>query len=196
MTDRAIKRVKPTIPPQPTWDQKFQGWSAKFISKNKWRCEDDFEDLMQDAYLVFRHVLASYPLIIEPKHLMALFKMTMINEYHDKSKIRSKRAAAEVSFETLVGDDMTLLETLGENNNEGYLRLLLNELPPEVRMALDAFHDDEKLAQLRQPKPLSKLARLAGFEPETLTFNDMLCKIIGLKKSMDLIGLLKSALTK
>lgn len=190
-------RAKPTLPPQVEWDDRFRGWASKFIAKNKWRCDplDDFNDLMNDAYLVFRYVRASYPLITEPKHLMSLFQRAMINEFHDKSKERSKRVSAEISFETLVGEDLTLIETLGENNNEGYLRLLLNELPVEVRMALDAFHDDEKLAQLRQPKPLSKLAKLAGIEPIELTFNEMLCRIIGLPKTIDLVSMIRSALS-
>lgn len=195
MTNK-INRIRPAIPNQPDWDDRFQGWAMKFIAKNKWRCDpiDDFEDLMQDAYLIFRYVRTSYPLVTEPKHLMSLFKVAMVNEFNDKSKARSKRSAAEISFETLVGEDLTLVETIGENNNEGYLRLLLNELPVEVRLALDAFHDDEKLAKLRQPKVQSKLAKLAGLPVKQLSFNEMLCRIINLPKTIDLVGLIRSAL--
>lgn len=191
-------RVRASIPQQPTWSWRFEGWARKFIAKNMWRCDhtESFEDLLQDAYLTFRHVLASYPLVSEPKHVMALFQRAMMNEYHDKAKARSKKAAAEISFETIIGEDLKILDTLGEESNEGYLRLLLNELPPEVRLALEAFHDDEKFSQLNKSTTQSRLARLAGLPARSESLNEMLCRIIHLPKTVDLLGMIRSALTK
>jgi hypothetical protein len=191
-----MHKVIGAIPRQPQWDERFRNWTAKFIAKNKWRCEDEFEDLLQDAYLVFRHVLASYPLVSEHKHIMALYKTAMINDYNDRAKRRRKKIDAEISMETLVGEDQRLIDCLGENNNEGYLRLLLNELPPEVKLALEAFHDSEKLAKLREPKIQSRLARLAGLMQKNESLNEMLCRIIRLPKTIDLVGMIRSALTE
>lgn len=192
------ERVRLPIPRQPEWDSRFRNWAAKYIAKNKWRCDpiDEFDDLLQDAYLIFRHVRASYPLISEPKHLMALFKVAMVNEFNDKSKIKSKKEAAEISFETVIGEDLRLLDSLGEENNEGYLRVLLNELPPEVKLALEAFHDDDKFALLGKAKTQSRLARLAGLPVRSESLNDMLCRIIRLPKSIDLVGMIRSILTE
>src|SRR5258708_40197191 len=126
------------MPDQPTWDPRFIGWAAKFVAKNMWRCEgndpkEKFKDLMQDAYIVFRHVLASYPLITEPSHIMSLCQRAMENEFHDKAKYKQRKQAVEISLETVLAhhtgggtdEDFKIIDTLGENNNEGYLRVIL-----------------------------------------------------------------------
>jgi hypothetical protein len=191
-------RERTKISPHPDWDMRFQGWAAKFISKNRWRCESiyDFDDLMNDAYLVFRHIKASYPLVSEPSHIMALFKTALQNEFNDKAKYKQRKTAAEVSLETIIGEDLKLIDSLGEENNEGYLRLLISELPPEVRMVLEAFNDEEKLALMREKKVKSRLAELAGFSLKKESLNDVLCRIINLPKSIDLVGMLQRALSE
>jgi hypothetical protein len=205
MTWRCVMRNKAegraTISRQPDWDLRYSGWAAKFIAKNRWRCEAiyEFDDLMNDAYLIFRHIKASYPLVSEPSHIMALFKVAMINEFNDKAKYKQRKYTAEVSYEEIIikTEDMNwkLLDTLGENNNEGLLRIILSELPPEVRMALEVFNDAEKLKLLQKEKKKSRLAILAGFKEKRESLNDALCKIIGLPKNTNLLGMLYSALT-
>src|SRR5882672_1046631 len=192
-------RVRGKLDRHPVWDSRFKGWAAKFISKNMWRCEgndpqEKFKDLMQDAYIIFRHVLASYPLVSEPSHIMALFKVAMQNEFNDKAKYKQRKQAAEISLETIIGEDLKLIDSLGENNNEGYLRVILSELPPEVRVALEAFNDEEKLALLRQPRVQSRLAKSLGLPLKRETFNDTLWRILRLPKNIDLVGILTAAL--
>jgi hypothetical protein len=130
---------------------------------------------------------------------MALFKVAMINEFNDKAKYKQRKYAAEVSYEenfiTHEDHNLRLIDTLGENNNEGLLRIILSELPPEVRMALEVFNDDEKLKLLQKEKKKSRLAILAGFKEKRESLNDALCKIIGLPKNTNLLGMLYSALT-
>src|SRR6266853_2009621 len=118
-------KIRGKLDPHPMWDSRFKGWAAKFIWKNKWRCEDylEFDDLMNDAYLIFRHIKASYPLVSEPSHIMALFKVAMQNEFNDKAKYKQRKQAVEISLETVMlhnrdGEDLTVFGTLGENNNE------------------------------------------------------------------------------
>src|SRR6266853_985432 len=197
-------KIRGKLDPHPVWDNRFKGWAAKFIWKNKWRCEDylEFDDLMNDAYLIFRHIKASYPLVSEPSHIMALFKVAMQNEFNDKAKYKQRKQAAEISLETVLSsnkkggaqDDFKLIDSLGENNNEGYLRIIISELPPEVRTVLEAFNDEEKLALLRQPRVQSRLAKLLGLPLRRETLNDTLCRIIRLPKNIDLVGILTAAL--
>jgi hypothetical protein len=201
-------RIRPKLPRQPEWSLPFEGWAKKFIAENMWRCEGDqstyharkdkFQDLMQDAYITFRHVLASYPLITEPAHIMSLFQRTMINEYHDKAKYKQRKYRAEISLEYLLDEDLKLIDTLGEESNEGYLKVLLSELPPEVRAVLKVFNDPEKLALLRQKKVQPEHARIAGMPfkqmNELNALNDLLCRLIKVPKSTDLLGMLKAAL--
>src|SRR5258708_15118775 len=191
--------IRGKLNPHPVWDSRFEGWAAKFIARNMWRCEgydpeDKFNDLMQDAYIVFRHILASYPLVSEPRHIMALFKVAMQNEFNDKAKYKERKQAVEISLETIIGEDLKLIDSLGENNNEGYLRIIISELPPEVRTVLEAFNDEEKLALLRQPKVQSRLAKMLGLPLKSETLNDTLCRVIRLPKNIDLVGILTAAL--
>ncbi len=194
-------RDRKYLPKRPEFDRRYAGWAAKFITKNRWKYESiyEFNDLMNDAYLIFRHIKASYPLITEPSHLMALFQSAMRNDLIDKAKYRSRKAATEVSLDTYFTarsseyEDLSLADIIGENNNEGYLRILISELPPEVRMALEAFNDDEKIALIRKKKTQSKLSKLAGFPQRRETLNDILCKIIG-AKNFDIVKYIKTAL--
>lgn len=194
-------RERPVLDKQPEWDIRFEGWARKYIKKNRWRCDstEDEDDLLQEAYLIFRRVLATYPLITEPSHIMALFQAAVVNEYKDKSKEWTKRRKAEVSLEQIVyngeGTDFTILDTLGENSNEGMLRLIIAELPKEVQQAISALNSAEKMALLRQPPQQSRMAILAGFPEQKESLNDALCRIIGLRKPADLVGMIKSALT-
>jgi hypothetical protein len=45
-----------------------------------------FEDLVQNAYLVFEHVLHHYPQVVDPPHLMALFKPALSRELINLAK--------------------------------------------------------------------------------------------------------------
>ncbi len=118
----------------------------------------------------------------------------MQNEFNDKAKYKQRKQAAEISLETIIGEDLKLIDSLGENNNEGYLRLILSELPPEVRAVLDAFNDEEKLALLRQPRIQSRLAKLLGLPLKRETFNSTLWRVLRLPNRTDIVGLLRDAL--
>lgn len=188
------KRIR--VQKQPEWNEIWERWTAKFIHKNKWKCEDiyEFNDLMHDAYLVFRHVKATYPLISEPKHLMALYQTALRYELFDKAKQRQQKSMYEVSLEYAVGEDLTLIDTLGEPNNEGYLNLLISELPQELKGLLALFNDPAKLARLRNMDKRSRLAALAGIQMRKLSLNDACCKMLGLPPGTDLQAKLQQAL--
>src|SRR5215475_7177454 len=172
-----LMRVRPQIESQPEWDIRFQGYAAKFIRENKWRLDPvlELDDHMSDAYLVFRNVLATYPTITDHKHIMGLFKIALKNDLIDRAKHWSKKRKAETSYDQVLfegaGHDFTLLEALGEENNEGLLRVIICEMEPELQAALLALTDEKKMAEFRQPKVLSKLAELAGMEIEKETLN-------------------------
>jgi len=179
---------------QPDWDERFRGWAAKFISKNIWRCDpvDDFKDHMQDAYLMFRHIIASYPEISDPKHIMSLYQRAMINDYNDRARYKQRKSRTEVSIETTLGDDLKLADTLGEANNEGYLNILLGQLPQKVRLAIEALQDKSKLTYLYE---IARSAGRVSDVPEKRELsNSTLCKIIGLPKGTDLLEMIYSAL--
>lgn len=189
-------RVRVKLPKQPEWDNIWQGWTAKYITKHRGMAydTDDFQDLMHDAYLVFRYVKATYPLVTEPKHLMALYQTALRNEFIDKLHKKHQKSSHEVSLEQVVGEDLKLIDTLGELNNDGYLKVLIDELPKEVKTLLSIFKDEAKLAKLRKEPTQTRLGALAGVPPKRITMNGALCRMLGLPPSTDLSKMLRSAL--
>ena len=184
---------------KPEWNEAFRGWAINFIRKNRWRCESlhEFEDLLQDAYLVFRRVRASYPQITEPKHFMALYKTAMSNALIDKA--RYKKQMNEVLVCENIYDEQSELPSeriVGENNNEGYLKVLLDELPEEAKLVLKALSDDKILEALRKSDSRSALAKQAGIPKQFENLNMKFCILLKLPKGTDLVGPLKEALSK
>jgi DNA-directed RNA polymerase specialized sigma24 family protein len=179
---------------QPAWDDTFRGWAINFIKANSWRCEaiNDFEDLLQDAYLTFRRVKASYPRVTESKHFMALYKIAMRNEMFDRARYKKTKFETEISVDAEAFQ--VLSERIGEHGNQGYLLALLSELPYEVKLLLAAFNDNKKLELLRKNSKRSQLAKLAGIPEERKNLNTKMCRILGLPAGTDLVGPLKSAL--
>lgn len=166
------------IQKQPSWDERFRDWAFKFIKANKWRCSSfySFEDLMQDAYITFRRVLASYPRVTDERNLMALYKVAMFNEMMDKA--RSKQKFNENSMVELEH----ALDVFSYTN-EGPLKVLLNKLPVEAQLLFEVLNDPKKLKELNSNR--------RGIREN---LNMKLCRILGIKL-VDIIGPLRCVLT-
>lgn len=128
----------------PVWEGSIKSWATQFLWKNKWRCDYifDFDDLLQDAYLVFVKINDTYPRVIEPKHFMALFKRAMYNMLHDHSRGTKRKRKVFVDS----GFDATQFyadRIIGEPTNAGYASLLVAEAPEELHMALKLVQDPE-----------------------------------------------------
>lgn len=93
-------------------------------------CADyEFEDLLQEAYLVFMKCKRKYAAKIDnPKWFMAIFRVSLHNHFINLTK----KCGLCVSLETLI-------EGYAEPATEydaSYFRVLLKELPEEVRTLL------------------------------------------------------------
>jgi DNA-directed RNA polymerase specialized sigma24 family protein len=178
----------------PVWNETFMGYAINFIRENKWKCEaiHEFDDLLQDAYLTFRRVKASYPRVSDPKHFMALFKVALRNEMIDRARFKQQKSMVEAQ----VDDEQykALSECIGGGeDNLGYLMALLNELPPEAKLLLQVMNDEKKSKQICQRRR-SNLAKAAGLPKTRENLNMILCRILKLPKGTDLMGPLKKAL--
>ena len=121
----------------PVWGKEYEGWAISYLRAHKWRCDPmyDTDDLVQEAWLVFRHLADTYPRIIDPKHFMALFKRAVINKINDKSCRYSRRkGTVEAPISTDVYE--VFAGRIGEGTNGGYLAALLNEAPEELKLVL------------------------------------------------------------
>jgi hypothetical protein len=177
---RAV-RTRATPAWSPEWQGPIQQWSAKFIKNNKWRCDRiyDFEDLMQEAHLIFLRISDKYPRIIEPKHFMGLYKVALSNWFHDRASYMKRHGQAV----DLGIDPMELCMGHTGEGHTGLLNLLLEEAPQELRLALTLLAEN--------PEALRTDTKQAG-QRENL--NMKLRRILGLSAAFDLKALLTDLL--
>ena len=184
------KRLRSKLNWTPKWEGPIRAWSCNFISRNKWRCDpiNDFEDLLQDAYLIYLKIVEAYPSVTEPQIFMGLFKMAMTNNMHDNARyVKRKRVVHE---ETSVDAPELATGRIGEVTNNGYVSALLAEAPEELQMALDiiennpeALRGKPKVKRKRQNLNM-RLRRILGFD--TARLNEL--------RNYDFTGTLKSLL--
>jgi DNA-directed RNA polymerase specialized sigma24 family protein len=162
----------------PQWDEKVRGWAIKFITQNQWRCDKihEFDDLVQDAYLLFLKIAERYPKVNQPQHFMALFKRALANQIHDHARyMRRKRIIHQDTHK----DAIELYSDVGEENNQGYLNALIAEAPSELRLALTIIETEPE-----------KLRNVTSRHSENL--NMKLRRILGIKGKFDFATALKT----
>lgn len=150
------------------WEGNIENWAKKFIKKNKWRCDPihEFNDLLQDCYLIFIKISERYPRVVEQAHFMALFKRAVSNQMHDHARyMRRKRLVCTITTADPVDQAVRLP---GEVTNSGYLNALLAEAPEELRLALAIIETEPETLCEREGRLRSnlnmKLRRLLGIE--------------------------------
>ena len=69
----------------PSWEGSIEGYTVNYIKKTLWRMKSkcDFEDLYQEAYLVFDRLKKHYHCIRTPQHFMALYKTALWRDFID-----------------------------------------------------------------------------------------------------------------
>lgn len=190
-----MHRERETLDWQPSFDGALYGWTVNFINQNRWRCDSihTFADLLQDAYLTFRRICDSYPRVIDKRHFFSLYRRAMVNEMHDKARYKKrKNEANHITTELDVAE--MYANTVGEASNAGYLIALVEELPAELKLVVQAFGDAEKLEQMRHPRPQTQFELLAGLDNLRENFNMKMRRILGIDSDTDLAGQLKSYL--
>lgn len=133
-----LRRERAKLQWTPVWEGPTKQWALGFIRKNKWRCDpiNSIDDLLQDSYLTFLKISTKYPRVIGQAHFMTLFRTAMRNEMHDRARyMRRKR---ERHLDTSI-DAFDLGDRIGELSHNGYLAVLLDQAPAEVRAALTAI---------------------------------------------------------
>lgn len=153
-----------------------EGWVVNQLHGNYWKVEPlgDWDDIMQEARVCFCEVYNTYP-EVEDRHLMALFKTAWSRRFIDLAH-KATRHRSEISVETLP------LETPGELSNSGFLAVLIEQAPDEVRSVLSLF--------LNAPSELLELAtqswRAKG--RRKAEGNSMINQCLGLPEGSDPIG--------
>lgn len=131
--------MRQTLRWSPMWEGPTKTWTIQFLKKNKWRCDrvHDQDDLLQDAYLTFLKISRKYPRVMEQAHFMTLYRRALWNEMHDRARyVHRKRT---VHLDTSIDATELCALRIGEMTNEGYLNLLIEQAPEELKLALECL---------------------------------------------------------
>lgn len=135
---------------RPIWNDKIDGWTSYQIRKNLWRFDkaDDFDDVMQEAKLLFFTLGKKYPIVNEAAHFFALYKTSLSRMFIDKARLKQR----SVINQDVCADDVAAdLQLEGNLPNCGYANLLLNELPDELKIVLRALTTGRIRLKLDRP---------------------------------------------
>ena len=117
----------------PVWEGSiFQRYAIKFVKKNAWRVRRywDFDDCMQEAAAVFARC-CRYTDIDNPKWLMRIYSISLVNEFNTQAMITRHRYEAEHDFAQehhIEGNDVDF--------NLGALTTVLSEASDELKTVL------------------------------------------------------------
>ena len=117
--------MKKTIPFTPRWQGPIQGHAVNTVKSffPKLCADHEFDDLMQEAYIVFIKCSRRYKGVVDnPAWFMALFR----NALRNKLINITGQCRYTLSLENL--DDEPSI-----TDNEGYLACVFSELPVQVR---------------------------------------------------------------
>jgi hypothetical protein len=140
------KRVSPQW--RIEWNRKIEIWTLNQVKRNMWRFDpiDTYEDVMQEAKLLFYTLTKKYPIVIEIAIFFTLYKASLSNMFIDKTRKKSK------SIET-----HELLEDVHLHGipNYGYMNLLVDELPDDLKLVLKHLTGGRIRRTLDRPTPKS-----------------------------------------
>jgi hypothetical protein len=145
------KRILPNW--QPAWNNKIEIWTINQVKKNMWRFDpvDEISDVMQEARLLFFKLTKKYPMVSKDYHFFYLYKTSLSRLFIDKS--RKKQKVVETDCLDEIGE-------IGVHGvpNYGYLNLLVEEMPDELKTVLRYLTTGRIRHKLDRPtqKPLPR----------------------------------------
>jgi|SRR5882724_1907478 len=133
----------------PVWSKQIEIWTSKQIQKNLWRFDriEEFNDIMQDAKVLFYTLEKKYPIVKDMRHFFTLYKTSLNRMFIDKQRLKEKSVIDQNVFLDEVIDALHLEGT----PNYGHLALLLDELPDELKTVLQALTTGRVRLKLDRP---------------------------------------------
>lgn len=168
---------QPRRVPLPHWQGPFERWSQKFAHKNHWRVRhvigDDMQDSVQQCGVIFARVLDRYRhRNYDHKHLMAMFKTAVDNEFNSLANKDSRHR--DVISDLPLDDDFQ--GAIEMDTRMLMSRLTFEQASSEAKSVLQMLMDApaEILETLRDMLPITrnrKLYELAGLEDSGVPFD-------------------------
>lgn len=177
----------------PRYEGAIEGYVNNFLRANFWRVAAtmQYEDVTQEAYVVFLRLAAKYGVLDTPQHFMALFKTAWFNHFTDLTHADSKHRQGVSGVAGFQDSDesTSLLDLLpGDLENAGYLATLLRQAPEDVRKALQFYLTAPAEVMITVTQVWSKKGKRAS------SHNQMLCNALGIEQGTDVLGQVTSYL--
>lgn len=137
-------RKRATIDWHPTWTIDIERCAAAQIRAwmnnpvRKWNLDpatEGFDDLLQEAKILFHALEKKYPVANNMAHFASLFKTSLARSLIDRDRIRKRKCL----IPALDIDDIDEDPMLEGIPNYGYLNLLLEEMPSELKLVFRAL---------------------------------------------------------
>lgn len=141
----------PTIKYTPRFPGAIQGHAVNTVRKffPKLSAEHEFDDLMQEAYIIFMRCKSRYGATVDnPAWFMSLFSRSLHNKLINMAEVSGRY----ISLELLEAKDEPASEL-----DEGYLRRVLQELPSRVRRQVGIFLNGSETESREAYRRLRKL---------------------------------------
>lgn len=157
------------------------GWLNKYARRHYWRVEKFFEldDLIQEGYYCYYYVRRRYPHVVDPPHIMTLFKLTFMCSLNDLSKGAKPNGAGSgwrpgletASWLTAAcdPDEQPLRERHGGADPDADMMQVIADAPPRLSRLLRLLLSGDGLR--------GELRRHTDGTRESL--NERLCSLIG-----------------
>lgn len=153
---RNRERVVPTW--HPTWTPDIERSASKIIRTwindpvRKWNLDtalEGFDDLMQEAKILFLTLERKYPVANNMAHFSSLFRTSLTRALIDKDRARRRKGTIPAEPIDEVVDDLCLQGI----PNYGYFNVLLEEMPSELKLVLRALTSGRVRLKLDRPTP-------------------------------------------
>lgn len=157
-------RINPNDPRREWWTGgSFEATARKICGANEWRVWGRFtvEDLVQESFLHFEHLLHVYPQIQEPRHLMGIFKQDMAWAMIDVANLSTKLQTQFGEYAPLNDVEVEVLAKSDEGRSSEFveLRSVLFRVPEEIRtLLLDFIESTTRVRRFRQLRSSKGLA--------------------------------------
>lgn len=171
----------------PTWQGAIEAWSRNFASINRWRMptDMDYEDLVQELWLLFHKVSTKYDDVTNPKHFMRLFQTTVRNWSIKQAWNRTgRKERGGATVRTGVGSDgQGAGSSVYERTPSGMdhmqqveYKMLLDDCPAELRPLVSKLVQqvEQEGAKVARRTFLRSRKQASG---ERETTNDRICRM-------------------
>lgn len=148
------KRQRVRMAWQPVWTSEIEKWTRYQLQIHLFNCSKSttikdnaigIDDLLQEAKIVFLKLTKTYCIVANEAHFFCLYRTSLSRFLIDRVRAKHRRPS-----EYLV-DDNPAQDRVGEVTNAGHLKILIEQMPDELKLVLKALTAGRIRLKLNRP---------------------------------------------